>query len=404
MGIIKSILDTDLYGLHQGDFLFNKYPHAIGEYAYLCRDGSELRHLRKPFMEQAEELSTLKLTAPERKYLESDTLCSAGYLDHLQSAPVFDYKALDVGSYGNPFSLRYKGDISTKILWEPTLMAIISQLNFEDKYGDRMDEIHEIGLKWAAEQSAYLNANAPEGWSFTEGGTRRRLSATHQRNVLSTLWADAKPYVNGTSNVLLGMELGMPIYGSIAHQLIMFYQTIVGLENCNRQALVDYNKHFGGKLNMGLSDTLGNKKWDIDFTADMMSFCYKERWDSGDAYEWADMRLAALRRELTATTGRTLNFSNDLDFVKAFAIHNRYKGVIDTSYMLGTYITNTLPIPGHKAVSQVIKLMWASADQYKYPLAPTIKTGADVDASKLQCECPRLREFTTAYLANLGGI
>jgi nicotinate phosphoribosyltransferase len=281
-------------------------------------------------------------------------------------------------------------------------MAIISQLNFEDKYGEeKWEEIHALGEKWAKEQAAYLNANAPAGWSFTEGGTRRRLSARHQRNTLSTLWNEAKPFVNGTSNVYLGMEMGMPIYGSIAHQLIMFYQTIVGIEQCNRYAIKDYHEHFQGRLNTGLSDTLGDKKWDMDFTKDLMAIVPKERWDSGNAYNWADARLAALNREGIPTEGRTLNFSNDLNFEKAFDLFNKYQEKINTSYMLGTYITNTLPVHGHRAVSQVIKLMWATQDEDRFPLTPTIKTGADVDASKLQCECPRLKDFTLSYLGRL---
>jgi nicotinic acid phosphoribosyltransferase len=139
----------------------------------------------------------------------------------------------------------------------------------------------------------------------------------------------------------------------------------------------------------------------MDFTKDLMAIVPKERWDSGNAYNWADARLAALNREGIPTEGRTLNFSNDLNFEKAFDLFNKYQEKINTSYMLGTYITNTLPVHGHRAVSQVIKLMWATQDEDRFPLTPTIKTGADVDASKLQCECPRLKDFTLSYLGRL---
>lgn len=398
MAIIKSVLDTDLYGLHQGDFFFHKHPDAVGEYAYLCRDATDLRHLRKPFMEQMEELSTLKITEAELEYLRANTFCSEAYLAHLASKPVFDHKVLQLGNEGN-FSLRYRGEMHTKILWEPTLMAILSQLYFEDKHKDKWEEIHAKGKLWAEGQAAMLNNDAPEGFTFTEGGLRRRFSLEHQENVLTTLWQQAKPFVAGTSNVYLGMKHGIPIQGTIAHQLIMFYQTIVGLQDCNKQALRDWSDHHKDRLNVGLSDTLGNKKWDLDFRGGHMERYKTERWDSGDAYEWADGRLAALAREGCSTKGRYFNFSNDLNPERAFALYNHYHEKIGVKTLMGTYWTNTMEIPSHKAIPQVIKLMWATPDKDESPLRPTIKTGADV--GKMQCECPKLKEFALQYLGAL---
>lgn len=406
MPIITSWLDNDLYNFHQGDFFFHRHEEAVGVYAYKCRSkGANVAALKDRLLEELEHMYRLRLNPAEAAGLLEVSLCSKGYVDEISSGPVLERDDVTVGiETSGELTVRYRGPIHKRILVETPLLALMSQLYFEATMSaSERRRAHEAGKAWIEEQANYLLAYAPDGFKFTEGGTRRRFSKEHQEVVLATLKSKCPQFLAATSNVYYGLKLGIKVVGTMAHQLQMYYQTVVPLEDSIIKPLEDWDHHFKGRLGTALTDTLGDRKWDFDFTRYLMAMYPVERHDSGCPFRWGERRLRALAREEVPVEGRALLFSDSLDLDKAMDLWRHFSGRIGVSIMIGTYLVNTIPVPGHKPLSQVIKLMWA-APSLGVRLRPVVKLSADVEKSQSECEsltahavwvaesCPELEE------------
>lgn len=388
MPIITSWLDNDLYNFHQGDFFFHRHQEALGVYAYKCRSkGANVAALKDRLLEELGHMYSLRLSQKEADQLLDVSYCSKEYLDELVNSPILESSDITVRTESDGvLTVRYSGPLHKRILVETPLLALMSQLYFEATMSaEERQRAHKVGKSWISEQADYLLACAPQGFNFTEGGTRRRFSREHQETVLSTLKEKSPQFLAATSNVLLGIKLGIKVVGTMAHQLQMYYQTIVPLEDSIVRPLEDWDHHFKGKLGTALTDTLGDRKWDYDFDARLMEMFPVERHDSGCPFKWGEKRLRALAREGVPAAGRTLLFSDSLDLDKAMALWNHFSGRIGVAIMIGTYLVNTIPVPGHKPLSQVIKLMWAACDPC-CPVRPVVKLSADKDKSQSECD------------------
>jgi nicotinate phosphoribosyltransferase len=375
--IINSVADTDLYIFHMSEFFHHRYPASVGEFTYKNRSVDiDLRPVVHDLRQQVEAMADLRLTQAEADHLLENSRCSPGFLEWLRGAQVFDPKDLNIQA-SNGLRIRYSGDVRRIVFWEVPLMAVISELWFRHVYADRYQEVLDSGRRWAAEQSQWLSANAHPDLAILEMGGRRRFSYAHHRETLATFWAANRKSFIGTSNVHLGMELGIPYYGTMAHLVFMFMQTKTHLALSQKAALHEWDAHFRGTLATALSDTLGNDKWDRDFDAELSAKYPWERHDSGDPVEWADRRIAsAIAKGLDPRT-RGLLFSDSLDFKRANDLTARYSGKTRVRCGIGTYISNTMGVPGHRPIPQVAKLTWADG-------LPTCKLSAD--PSKGQCE------------------
>lgn len=400
--IITSMLDDDLYNMHVGNFFFHRYPGHDVNYTFTCRDhGVKFTNTHPEFVNQLNHLCDLRLTVDEAHYMSKKSLCSDQYLDMLTKTPILtpDSFKCDINGTGG-LNFRYGGNPETRILVEVKALALNSQLYFEDKYKDRYQEVIDSTDEWVDEQIDWLVKNAHPMFDNVEGGGRRRFSKERHEQILTRLWNNLPKddngnpkFLKGTSNCYFGMKHNIPIFGSQSHQLYMFMQAMTHPAHSMTKAIDEWLDFYKGEISLMLTDTLGDRKWDRDFTPERMERSKGQRHDSGSAGVWASYRLDAYRRNNIDATKKILMFSDSLNLVKANDLTTKYSDAAIIKTLIGTFWTNTLgkKFPDHKAVSQVAKMTWVDG-------LPTCKLSAD-DA-KAQCEDANYLVFAKGIALN----
>lgn len=374
--LINHVSDNDLYFFHMADFLWHNYRGNKGSFTYKNRDPRiDLSRLIPSIRDQLKMMQELRLNEKEHSHLLLNSHCSKSFLDYLSEKELFNPDMFTMES-GSGLIIKYHGDVHDRVFVEEPLLALISELHFRDLYKDRYDEVLRSGEEWVKKQINWLNENAHPKLSILEMGGRRRFSYAHHRKALEMFWNNTKVF-KGTTNVHLGMELGIPYFGTMAHLLFMFMQTVYAPQLCNKKTLQEWKKHFPNMKGVALSDTLGNEKWDRDFDLDLSIDYPIERHDSGCPREWADLRIMSALNKNLDLTERGILFSDSLTIKIANDLTSEYSEAINVETGMGTHLTNTMGIDGHKPIPQVSKLTWANG-------SPTCKLPADV--GKGQCE------------------
>lgn len=394
--IITSVLDDDKYNFHMGNFFFHKYMAATSTYSYTCRtQGINFAPIYEDLLHQIQLMGDLKLTLDECHWLSKNSKCSDQYIDYLYKNRIFSPTSVMTTLHPRGgLTLKYTGLIQLDILREVKLLAIISELYFRHLYGSDWKPVMPLTEEWLKNQVDWLTVNAHPNFSFFEAGGRRRFSKARHEFVTEYLWSElpkdemGKPkYMMGTSNCHLGMKYNIPTFGTQAHQLYMFMQTVTHPALSQIKALSEWYEFYKGDLSIALSDTLGDIKWDKDFKRGFQMLYAGQRHDSGNPYTWADSRLESYEKWGIDTKTKSLTFGDSLNWETANELTKTYSDRINVNSLIGTFITNTLGerYPNHKPLQQVIKLTWANG-------LPTCKLGSDM--VKSQCEDPAMHMFT----------
>jgi len=381
----KSHLDNDVYKFHMGAFFWHNFRGIPTEYAYKCRDTKiNLLCIADELEDAIQDMNKVRLQADEQRWLFESTKVTQDYLVNFLKKFSFNpsqitIKRIDI----NPgISIRIKGPLEEASLWEMPLMSTISELYFRKKYGDRYDAVIELAKKDLANKIlnliSDLKIEPKVNFSFSEFGTRRRISLDFQDLAVRLLQVSMPDCLVGTSNMLLAKKHGIKAVGTQAHEAFMLYQALVHPEDSQQKFLKDWIEFYRGWLGICLTDTLGPKKWDRDFTRELMIDYTGQRHDSGDPYKWGEDRLAAYERECLNPKEKTLLFSDNLTFDKALNLTRTFGDRINVSHGIGTYISNNIPsMPEHKSLNQVIKIVRAND-------RPVAKLSDD--PMKAQCE------------------
>ena len=389
--IYKNHLDNDCYKFHMGAFFWHFYKGSPVEYAYKCRDPQiNLQFIYNDLMEQIEAMSHVRLQKDEQKWLFENTRVTQDYLVNFLKNFAFDPKQVSINKIlENPgLSIRIKGPLEQASLWEMPLMSTISELYFRKFYANKFDKIIEIAkkdLKSKIDKLYDINFQLHK-FTFSEFGTRRRLCFDFQDFAIAELMASLPGYcLIGTSNLFLARKHHIKAVGTQAHEAFMFYQSIVHPEESQKKFLRDWIDFYRGWNGIALTDTLGPKKWNKDFTSDLMINYIGQRHDSGDPYKWAEERIEAYNREDIDPKEKTLLFSDNLTFEKAINLSKTFGDRINVTHGIGTFITNSIPsLPEHRALNQVIKIVKANG-------RPVAKLSDD--PMKAQCEDETFLEY-----------
>lgn len=377
-----SHLDNDAYKFHMGAFFWHHYRGLPTEYAYKCRDPQiNLQFIYDELQEAISKMASIELKKDEQKWLFENTKVTQDYLVnflkdfHFKPSQV-TLKKIDA----NPgIEIRIKGPLEEASLWEMPLMSTISELYFRKKYGDQYCRVFEVAKRdLTLKIENILTSDPTLKFMFSEFGTRRRFSLEFQDYAVKSLLDWVPDCFVGTSNMLLAKKHGIKAVGTQAHEAFMLMQSLVHPEDSQKKFLRDWIEFYRGWLGICLTDTLGPKKWDRDFTRDLMIDYNGQRHDSGDPYKWGEERLKAYEREGIDPKEKTLLFSDNLTFDKALDLTKTFGYRINVSHGIGTYISNNIPsMPEHKALNQVIKIVRANG-------RPVAKLSDD--PMKAQCE------------------
>jgi nicotinate phosphoribosyltransferase len=345
-------------------FFWHYFKGTPTTYAYKCRDPKiNLLPIYNDLCEQIEMMSDVTLQKDEQKWSFENTKVTQDYLINFWTKFRFKPEQVKIKKIlSNPgLSIRIEdAPVEEGSLWEMPLMSTISELYFRHLYGDKFQEIVDIAFKDLCNKiDEFINNNY--NFTFSEFGTRRRLCKEFQRLAIRELKSRLSNYLLGTSNMQFAKEENLKAMGTQAHEAPMFYQAIVHPEDSQHKFMRDWIDFYRGWLGISLTDTLGSKKWDRDFTKDLMIDYLGQRHDSNDPFLWGQERISAYKRESIDHKEKTFLFSDDLTFKKADDLTRFFEKDINVTNGIGTYITNNIPsIPTHKALNQVIKLVFAN--------------------------------------------
>lgn len=385
--IVQSLLDTDFYKLTMMQAVLHNYPNAEVEWEFRCRSDEDLSPYLAEIRYQIERLEELSLSADQLAFLERIPFLQADFIRFLGLFR-FNLRYVHTAVVDGQLAIRVRGPWLHVILFEVPLLAIVSEVRNRYRY-------REVVLEQVAERLYgkldWLRREATPselaGFQLADFGTRRRFSYRTQEEVVNILRHDFPGHFVGTSNVHLAREYGLKPIGTMAHEWLMAHQQLgPRLIDSQCAALDCWVREYRGLLGIALTDCITMDAFLADFDLYFAKLFDGLRHDSGDPLAWAEKAIAHYEKLGIDPRGKTLVFSDGLDFPRALALYRKLRGRINVSFGIGTSLT--CDIPGVTPTNMVIK-MTACNDQ------PVAKIS---DApGKTQCRDPNF----VAYLKHV---
>lgn len=385
-GIIRSIIDNDLYKFTMQNAVCKLFPIANVRYEFINRGKTVFpvgfdRKLRK----EIESMASLFLTKEQKNFFRSKCgrFMDDVYFDFLES---YRFDPSEVGvimEKNGDLKIVIEGPWYRTILWEVPLMALISELYFIET---------QPAIK---DRNARLKNNNSKALLFhqhsmkvTDFGTRRRFSYDNQLEVcqdMKNMFGSDKFFV-GTSNVQIAMELGLTPIGTHAHEWFMFMAARYGYKMANQMALEHWSDVYQGDLGTALTDTYTTDAFLTSFNKKFSKLYDGPRHDSNDPYVWAEKFVNHYKKMGITPSTKTLVFSNNLKTISdkkdesAVDIHEycmKQGEGIGHSFGIGTHFSNDIMIDT-KPLNMVIKIVSAQAIPGSDEWIDTVKLSDDL--------------------------
>ena len=338
--IVESLLDTDLYKFNMDQVIFHKHTDLSGEYYFRCRNEGVVftPEMLAEIDAQIDHLCSLRFRREELDYLRSIRFLKNDYVEFLRLwHPIRDYVETALTPEG-ALRIVVRGPLFSAMQFEIYLLEIVNEVYFRMRY--------DYGaLRAAAEARLDEKIRAfREGkytFRFAEFGCRRRLSREWEDVVVRRLCRETENCV-GTSNVALARKYGVMPIGTYAHEFVQMYQGIdsIPLAYTNHYALEDWYDEYRGDNGTALTDTITTDLFLLDFNRAMVNNFTGVRHDSGDPYEWGEKMIAHYKKYGVDPRTRQLLFSDSLDFDRAQALYDHFRGRAKVAFGIGTFCSN----------------------------------------------------------------
>ncbi|MFZ5937264.1 nicotinate phosphoribosyltransferase [Pseudomonas putida] len=354
--IIQNLLDTDFYKITMMQAVLHNYPNAEVEWEFRCRNNEDLSPYLAEIRYQIEQLSEVTVTHDQLAYLEKIPFLKPDFIRFL-SLFRFNLRYVQVGlDAAGQLAIRVRGPWLHVILYEIPLLAIISEVRNRYRYRDVV--IEQVGERLYQKMDwlkAEASADELAGFQLADFGTRRRFSYRVQEEVVYLLKHDFPGRFVGTSNVHLARELELKPLGTMAHEWFMAHQQLgPRLVDSQAAALEGWVREYRGLLGIALTDCITMDAFLGDFDLYFAKLFDGLRHDSGDPLVWAEKAIAHYERLGIDPKGKTLIFSDGLDFAKALGLYRALHKRINVSFGIGTRLT--CDIPGVEPMNIVIKM------------------------------------------------
>lgn len=347
--IINSLLETDMYKFSMGQTIYHQFSDYKTTWTFKCRnkDVHFTPEMVKEIKEQIKAYCNLRFTEEELEYLNSITWIKGSYIDFLRLwQPRYeDFKISTDAECG--LAIETFGTWLNTSMYEIPTLAIVNEVYFRMAYD--YDTLFK-SFKTRLDQKIKDANGKYEIGTFSEFGLRRRLSAEAQELAVCKL-KDAKFYGSnfiGTSNVYLAKKYGLTPVGTMAHEWIM----CVGQGNhkhnpaySNWYALDAWVKEYGVLNGIALTDAITTDCFLRDFQLTYATLFSGVRHDSGDPIEWGEKMIAHYQKLGIDPAGKTLLFSDSLDFARAHELYEHFKDRTKVAFGIGTYISNDTEVP-----------------------------------------------------------
>lgn len=357
--IIVSLLDTDLYKFTMLQAVLHHFPAAHGEYALVCRrpPGRPLARLQDALEAELDALCQLRFSADELAYLRTLRYIKPDFVDYLELFHL-QRRFVRVSTDGDTLKVEIAGPMIQAMFFEIFVLAIVGELYFRE---DDSPEVRAEGRRRLSHKVAQLRTfidggGVEDGYPLllSDFGTRRRFARDWQHEVVSTLARQLPEAFRGTSNVALARELNLTPIGTMARECVQAFQALgVRLRDFQKAALETWVQEYRGDLGIALTDVVGMDAFLADFDLYFAKLFDGLRHDSGDPFVWGEKAIAHYQSLKIDPRGKMLVFSDALDTGKVLALYRHFAGRAQTSFGVGTHLSNDL---GPTPLSIVLKL------------------------------------------------
>lgn len=379
--IVANLADVDFYKLTMLQFIWHFFSGTIVTFRFHNRTDVNLLDYVDIDEVRRQCVRVIKMRFPkwcldELRKKHSDLFNEAflSWLGRLRlSMPAIEEK-------DGQLSIEATGEWEEVMLWETITMCIVNRLYFLSKMKEmslREKLVLEKGAIRATHKFSRLSKHP--ALTFTDFGTRRRWSFKHHLGVLQIAQSMIPLQLVGTSNVYLGLKLGIKLVGTMAHELTMAFQGLYWKEDQERKTLCSqailwdmWEEYYRGKLTVALTDTYGNDFGLKDFAS------FASRWtgvrhDSGDPFEFGEKVIAFYKDLDINPKEKILVFSDGLTDELMIQLFDRFHDRINVTFGWGTHLTNDMGFEfwdankrGLKPLSIVMKLIaiWNWIEMY----------------------------------------
>ncbi len=350
MGIIKSILDTDLYKFTTSYAYSKLFPRAHGEFEFVDRsngdypDGFDLL-----LKEEIRKMSLLSLADSEELFIrEQMPYLPPTYIDFLKGFR-FNPDEIDIRMEDSKLHIKASGLLYRITLWETPILATVSELFFREmgKYPD-IDYMERAAIEKAIRMKEH-------GISFSLFGMRRRFSFDIEDRVTELLKQHAGDSLFGTSNVYMAYKHNIAVSGTHPHEWVQFHGSIYGYKMANYMSMEDWINVYDGDLGTVLTDTYTTDVFLRNFSKKHASLFTSLRHDSGDPFVFTDKAIRRYEELKVNPKMKYLVFSDSLNVDKAIKIKEYCGDRIGATFGIGTNLTNDVG-PDIKSMNIVMKL------------------------------------------------
>lgn len=372
MGIIRSVLDTDLYKFTTSYAYSKLYPRAYGQFRFIDRTRVAYpQGFAERLRAEIVAMSTLALSREEVSFLHQELpYLPPTYIDFLQGFRFNPEEVLIEQDEAGHISIVAEGLLYRITLWETPILALVSELYFE-MTGAKPDMAY-------AEEAIIQKAKRlrEEQITFSMFGMRRRFSYDVEYRMTELLKEHAGEYLHGTSNVYIAYRLGLKVSGTHPHEWIQFHGAMYGYKMANYMAMEDWINVYDGDLGTVLTDTYTTDVFMKNFSKKHAMLYTSVRHDSGDPLAFTDKVIARYNELRVDPKIKYIIFSDGLNVDIAIEIANYCKGRIGASFGIGTNFSCDVG-NGIKPRNIVMKL-WQCKMTEKDKWHPCVKL-SDVD-------------------------
>jgi nicotinate phosphoribosyltransferase len=335
MGIINSILDTDLYKFTTSYAYSKLFPRACGEFEFVDRSNSDYpKGFDRLLKMELEEMSVLSLTKEEESFVKREMpYLPPTYIDFLKGFR-FDPSELEIGMVGKKLQVKATGLLYRVTLWETPILATISELWFRVT-GQQPDMVYMEAA--AIEKARKLKAH---GITFSLFGMRRRFSFEVEERVTALLKEHAGESLFGTSNVFMAFKHDLKVSGTHPHEWVQFHGSVYGYKMANYIAMEDWINVYDGDLGTVLTDTYTTDIFLRNFSKKHAALFTSLRHDSGDPFLFTDKVIRRYEELRVNPRMKYLVFSDSLNVEKAISIKEYCGDRIGATFGIGTNLTN----------------------------------------------------------------
>jgi len=348
--IINSLLDQDLYKFTMQSAILFEVPGVDVEFKFKCRNENiDFRPMFDEIYAQIINLGEATLNTGDMTFLSNLKYLKPAYLDFLQNFRLNPEKEIYVGLDGHKLDIKFKGSWVRKMMYEIFVLSIVNEVYFSRQNVDM--GVAEERLQKKIQTIKDLN---DPGFKFTDFGSRRRLSRQWHFHVLQTLQKEIPTTLAGTSNVMMAKSLDLLPIGTMAHEWLCAFQSLVRVKDFQKEALQRWSNHYRGDLGIALTDTIGIDAFLRDFDLYFAKLFNGVRHDSGDIDVFTEKVIAHYQKLKIDPMTKSITYSDGLTVDKAIEIYNKYHKRINVGFGIGTSLTNDTNIPPLNIVMKMV--------------------------------------------------